>query len=91
MSDFEYVYIPLSTDELRQEAIARRVQKDMDYPDKDVCIWHVELNAGWYRKSNHIYATNRLVLSTFKELDHLPILISLSMTFQEIQDYYDNK
>lgn len=91
MSDYEYVYIPLTTDELRQEAIDRNVKRDMDYRDRDVCIWHVETQQGWYRKSTEVSWNNRLTIPTFKEIDHLSLLISLGMTSQEIQDYYDNK
>lgn len=91
MGDLEYVYIPLTTDELRQEAINRNVETDMDYQDRDICIWHIESKRGWYRKSSDIFRDDRLTLATFKEIDHLKILISLGITFEEIKDYYTNE
>ena len=91
MSDFEYVYVPLNTDELIQEAIERNIKTDMYYQDRDVCIWHIESQEGWYRKCSDTYYTERLTIPTFKEIDHLKILIPLGMSFKEIKDYYANK
>lgn len=91
MSDYEYVYIPLTTDELKQEAIARGTKKDMYYIDDSVAIVHVESQETWYRSLRDSRVISRLTIPSFKAIDEIPILRSLGMSHKEIQDYYDNK
>ena len=91
MSDFEYVYIPLTTDELKQEAITRGTKRDMFYVDDSVAIVHVESQETWYRSLRDSKVRDRLTLPSFKSIDEIPLLRSLGMTFQEIRDYYESK
>ena len=91
MSDLEYVYIPLNTDELKQEAITRGTRRDMYYGDTSFAIVHVESQASWYRSLEDSKVNGRLTLPSFKAIDEILLLRSLGMTLQEIQDYYDSK